>query len=284
VNRKGSDSDRQSYVTNRNVGDELFARALQEATEATDFSDSLTKPLMGAIENVLSLASRSLVSAEASVLVRSGGDGGLRFLTSISPSKEKLLALRIPPGKGIAGSVFSSGQPMAVSDVQEEGSFWSDADKATGFKTVTVLATPLSIGYETIGVLEFVNRAGEPPYSPFTPEEMDRAAYFAGLIARLVEAYEFAELAESLFSRSLRASIAANGRVEGELTATSEWLKTVTNAPEHRDLLLLGISLREIASRGEAERELCRQVLDALLRFIENRSAGYFQGVASDKS
>jgi hypothetical protein len=29
-----------------------------------------------------------------------------------------------------------------VSDVSNEGSFWSDADKKTGFKTITLLATP----------------------------------------------------------------------------------------------------------------------------------------------
>ena len=145
------------------------------------------------------------------MLVRDGNEGGLRFLTAISDVKEELLKLRIPPGKGIAGLVFSSGQPMAVSDVSSEGSFWSEADKRTGFKTITLLATPLRTGTEAVGVLEFVNRPGEPPYPPFTPEEMDQAAYFADAIARIIDAHEIAELVESLFDRSLK-TIVTEGR------------------------------------------------------------------------
>src|SRR6266542_2976205 len=113
-------------------GNESFAAELGEAVNAIDFSSSLTEPILGAIDNLLQLASRSVGSAEASVLVREGNDGGLKFLTAISPAKDKLLKVRVPPGKGIAGSVFSSGQPMAVNDVKEEGSFWSEADKITG--------------------------------------------------------------------------------------------------------------------------------------------------------
>ena len=259
-------------------GDETFAAELNKAVDSIDFSRSLTAPILAAIDNLLQVAARSVGSAEGSVLVREGNEGGLKFLTAIGPTKEKLLKVKVPPGKGIAGSVFSSGQPMAVNDVKEEGSFWSEADKITGFKTVTVLATPLTMGHETIGVLEFVNRPGEPPYPPFTPEEMDRAAYFAGTIGRLINAYEFANLVESLFARSLKASIGSGEGVGEGATEAREWLSNVTTAPEHRDLLLLGVSLREIVSRGEAERELCREMLEALLRFTESRGAstGYY--------
>ena len=44
-------------------------------------------------------------------------------------------------------------------------------------------------------------------------------------------------------------------------------------APEHRDMLLLWISVRQIFSRSDADRELCRDLLDVLARFTEKRSA-----------
>ena len=180
---------------------ESSTEQLREFLNAIDLSNSLTAPFKLAIDDLLQLAAKAVGSEEASILVRDGNEGGLRFLTAISKVKEKLLKLHIPPGKGIAGLVFSSGQPMAVSDVSSDGSFWSEADKETGFKTVTLLATPLRAGSETLGVLEFVNRPGAPPYPPFTSEEMDHAAYFAATIARIIEANEIAELVESLFSR-----------------------------------------------------------------------------------
>src|SRR5256886_6559573 len=197
------------------AGEETDTAAMREAINAIDVSRSLSEPLKRAVDDLLGVAAQSVGSADASVLIRDGNEGGLKFLVAVSELEEELLKIRIPPGKGIAGLVFSRGQPMAVNDVSEEGSFWSEADKKTGFKTVTLLATPLRTGNETIGVLEFVNRPGEPPYPPFTPEEMDRAAHFADAIARLVDACELAQLVESLFNRTIQASESETG--EGSL-------------------------------------------------------------------
>jgi sigma-B regulation protein RsbU (phosphoserine phosphatase) len=232
----------------------------------------LSAPLKQGIDEILQVAADSVGSADASVLIRDGNEGGLRFLLAVSELEDKLLKIRIPPGKGIAGLVFSSGQPMAVNDVSAEGSFWSKADKETGFKTITLLATPLRTGNETIGVLEFVNRPGEPPYPPFTPEEMDRAAHFADTIAHLLNSYELAVLVESLFNRTIKTTVTSgeSGEVDNELR---EWLKSNDAAPEHRDLLLLAVSLREIVGRGQAEREMCRDLLETLARFTAKNSA-----------
>src|SRR5229473_628802 len=170
------------------------AAQVVEVINQIDVSQSLSVPLKRAIDELLQLAARSVGSAVASVLVRDGDEGGLKFLTATSGVSDELLALRLPPGAGIAGLVFSTTQPMAVADVSNEGSFWSEADRRTGFKTVTVLATPLRANGEMVGVLEFVNRPGDPPYPPFTPAEMDRGSRFADAIARLVDAYEIAQL------------------------------------------------------------------------------------------
>jgi GAF domain-containing protein len=250
-----------------------FATQLRGVIDAIDVSNSLTTPLRQAIEELLQLAAQAVGSAEASVLVRDGSEGGLRFLTAISDVKEELLKLRIPPGKGIAGLVFSSGQPMAVSDVSTEGSFWSEADETTGFKTITLLATPLRTGNEIVGVLEFVNRTGEPPYPPFTPEEMDHAAYFAEALARIIDAHEIAELVESIFDRSIKTVISGTEGNRESAEDLREWVNSIVAAPEHRDMGRLWISLREIFSKGDAERELCRDLLETFARFTEKRSA-----------
>lgn len=258
-----------------------FGNQMRKVIDSIDVSNSLTTPLAAAIDQLLQLAAQAVGSKEVSVLVRDGNEGGLKFLTAISDVKEKLLKLRIPPGKGIAGLVFSSGQPMAISDVSTEGSFWSEADEKTGFKTITLLATPLRTGNEMVGVLEFVNRQGDPPYPPFTPDEMDHAAYFADAIARLVDAHEVAELVESIFDRSMKTNIAG---VEGDQESADElraWVNSLVAAPEHRDMGMLWVSLREIWGRGDSERELCRDLLETLARFAQKRSgiASRFSGL-----
>lgn len=252
-----------------------FEAQLRDAVNALDVANSLTAPIMRSIENLLRLAAQSIGSDEASVLVRDGNEGGLKFLVAIGKVADKLLKVRIPPGRGIAGFVFSSGQPMAVADVAQEESFYAEVDRATGYSTQTILATPLRAGGEMVGVLEFVNRLGEPPYRPFTPAEMDQAAHFADAIATLVDAHETSGLIETLLERSLK-DLARSGGSEGKPDPSAglrRWLKRMRSAPEHRDLMQMAVSLRDIASRGDAERELCRQILEALARFTEKRSS-----------
>ena len=126
------------------------AAKIRESIDGVDLSDSLAAPIRQAIDDLLKIAAETVGSADASVLVRDGREGGLKFLVAVSELEEALLKVRIPPGKGIAGLVFSSGQPMAVNDVSAEGSFWTGADEAVGFKTVALLATPLRTAHETI--------------------------------------------------------------------------------------------------------------------------------------
>jgi GAF domain-containing protein len=255
-----------------------FEAQLRATIHAVEIANALTSPLKRSIENLLRLAAQSVGSDEASVLVRDGNEGGLRFLVAIGEVADKLLSLRIPPGKGIAGFVFSSGQPMAVADVAQEETFYAEVDRAVGFSTQTILATPLRVQGEMVGVLEFVNREGEPPYKPFTPDEMDQAAHFADAIATLVDAHESAGLLETLFEHSTKGAGGEAGAAGAEAdggggAALRQWLRDLQAAPEHRDLLQMALSLRDVASRGDAERELCRDVLDALARFTEKRAA-----------
>jgi signal transduction protein with GAF and PtsI domain len=243
---------------------------LRSAVRAVEVADLLTIPLTHSIENLLQLATQSLNADAASVLVRDGDEGGLKFLVAIGKVADKLMKIKIPPGRGVVGFVFQSGQPMAV-DVSQDPNFYPEVDSATGYRTLITLATPLRVGAEMVGVLQFVNRPGweylaeGTPAEAFTPEEMEKAAYFADAIAALVDAHETAGLVETMFELSVKS--AQSGEEVGD--ALRKWLSEVRTAPEHKDLMALAISLREVASRGDAERQLCREVLDSLARYTE---------------
>jgi signal transduction protein with GAF and PtsI domain len=243
---------------------------LRSAVRAVEVADLLTIPLTHSIENLLQLAAQSLNADAASVLVRDGDEGGLKFLVAIGKVAEKLMSIRIPPGRGVVGFVFQSGQPMAV-DVSQDPNFYPEVDSATGYRTLITLATPLRVGAEVVGVLQFVNRPGweylaeGTPAEAFTPEEMEKAAYFADAIAALVDAHEMTGLVETLFELSIKS---AQGGEEVGVTLR-KWLEEVRTAPEHKDLMALAISLQEIAGRGDAERQLCREVLDSIARYTE---------------
>ena len=143
-------------------------------------------------------------------------------------------------------------------------------DKSTGYSTQTILATPLRHNDEIIGVLEYVNRKGDPPYASFTPQEMDKAALCAEAVASLVNAYESAKL-----FRDLGEKLLADDH-EFDLPEIRQWLGRLRDSAEHKEMLDLAVLLREIASRGDAERTLCRELLESILRFSDNKNETSF--------
>src|SRR5258708_20338381 len=89
------------------AGKKSFATQVGDVVSQIDVSNSLSAPLRRAIDDLLQVAAQSVGSAVASVLVRDGDEGGLKFLTATSGVSDELLALRLPPGAGIAGLVRS---------------------------------------------------------------------------------------------------------------------------------------------------------------------------------
>lgn len=245
-------------------------KKLQNLIETIDVANALTEPLTASIENLLTVTAAEMNSEEASVLIREGGAGDLRFLSAIGKVADQLKNLHVPAGKGIAGFVFSSGQPMAVADAGEEETFYAEVDKQTGYSTQTILATPLRHNGEVIGVLEYINRIGDPPYEAFTPNEMDKAALYAEAVASLVNAYESTKL-----FRELGEKVIGEENVP-KFAQVREWLKGLRSAAEHKEMLDLAILVREIATRGEAEREMCREILEAVVKFSDSKNETSF--------
>jgi signal transduction protein with GAF and PtsI domain len=236
-------------ANNENLNDKM-----RRVIETIDVANVLTEPLTRTISNLLKISAAEINSEEASVLVREGDEGDLLNLT-------------VPSGKGIAGFVLSSGQPMAVADVGEEQSFYADVDKQTGYSTQTILATPLRHNGEVIGVLEYINRRGDPPYEPFSPAEMDKAALFAEAIASLVSAHESARI-----FRELGDKIVSSDAMAEDIQVIREWLENLRDSTEHREMMDLAVLVRELASRGDAERRLCREVIESILKFSDSSS------------
>ena len=231
--------------------------------ETIAIADAMTEPLTDSIEQLLRISAAEMNSSEASVIIRDGGEGDLRFLSAIGKVAGQLKDLKIPAGKGIAGFVFSSGQPIALTDVGEEASFYAEVDKKTGFQTQTILATPIRYKGDVIGVLEYLNRSGE---SNYTPAEMDKAALFAEAIGSLVNAYETARIFKGLTNKIL----SADEKIK--LGEVRDWLANLEETVQHREMIDLAVMIREIASRGDAERRMCIEIFQAILSYT-NRDA-----------
>jgi PAS domain S-box-containing protein len=68
-----------------------------------------------------------------------------------------LIGQRMPVGAGIAGEVIRSGQSVRVHDNTSQARIYRDIDQAIGFRTESLLAVPLNLRGEIIGVMEAVH-------------------------------------------------------------------------------------------------------------------------------
>ncbi len=75
--------------------------------------------------------------------------------------------LRIPDNRGIVGEVIQSVKTIVVDDAYADPRFNQNVDKASGYKTRTLLCSPLKDGAGTlIGAFEVINKNGNDRFSP----------------------------------------------------------------------------------------------------------------------
>ncbi|KAL9654595.1 hypothetical protein ABK040_006658 [Willaertia magna] len=78
------------------------------------------------------------------------------LISQVSIGEEEI---RIPSDKGIAGTCFTSGKSINVSDAYSNSTFSSEVDKSTGFSTKTVICAPITgKANHIVGVLEALNK------------------------------------------------------------------------------------------------------------------------------
>ena len=149
------------------------------------------------VENALRTA-LEVVGAEAgSVLLADTDSKQLIFRHSIG-KRPVPHGTAIPWDKGIAGAVFTSGEPLIVPNVKKDPRHLPDIDKLTRYATYEMISVPLKRrGGEPIGVLQVMN----DPESAGRLDEDDMAilTIIAALSATAIEEarlFEEAKLAE----------------------------------------------------------------------------------------
>ena len=101
----------------------------------------------------------------------------------------------MPPGKGIAGAVLESGEPTVVDDAKKDSRFYGVMDDATGFETHNMLALPLKVRDQAIGVVEVINKRD----GNFSEEDKALAGALANQAAIAIDnARLYAKLADAV--------------------------------------------------------------------------------------
>jgi len=118
------------------------------------------------------------------------------------------IGLEVPPTRGIVGFVYSTAQPIALSDVLTDPRFDRATAERTGYVPRSIAAVPLIDREQTVGVLQVLDKRTSPT---FTLKDMELLAVFATQAAAAIRAARVQRDSERL----LRAVIA---RVADEAT------------------------------------------------------------------
>ncbi|MGF1506968.1 MAG: GAF domain-containing protein, partial [Anaerolineae bacterium] len=174
---------------------EVRALQLQSLNEiSTQLSSTLD------LENLLSRIMRSAVEilqCDAGALFLVDEDTGDLVFRVVEGGAQDLVGQRIQWGMGIVGQVAETREPVIVHNVSEDTRWLRDLDEQTEFETESILAVPLLIHDESLGVLEVINKRDG---SPFTGDDIALLTTFAGQAAVAIENARLYEATDAALS------------------------------------------------------------------------------------
>jgi GAF domain-containing protein len=131
-------------------------------------------------------ATVTLFEAEASSIALFERDPDrLEFRVAAGAQGAGAIGLSVPPSRGIVGFVFSTAQPLALSDVLSDPRFDRATAERTGYVPRSIAAVPLVDQDQTVGVLQVLDKHTSPTFSL---RDMELLAVFARQAAAAIRA------------------------------------------------------------------------------------------------
>jgi signal transduction histidine kinase len=163
-------------------------RILEISRELT--STAAIRPLL---RKIAAMAVELTGGEGSSILLRDVRTGELRFRTASGSQSGELMEadILVPIEGSIAGAVLTSGEPMIVHDAQADPRHYGEVGQQVGTEVRSLLAVPLQIKEQCIGVLETVNKQEGGTFDQEDVETLTALAAQAAVAienARLVEA------------------------------------------------------------------------------------------------
>ena len=113
------------------------------------------------LKAVLERISLLIPASNWSLLLRDQKTDELYFAVTVGLDLESLKGIRLKVGEGIAGVVAQSGKPMFIANAKHDSRFSPKVDEVTGFATQSIIALPLHVRGEVVGVFEVINVENE---------------------------------------------------------------------------------------------------------------------------
>jgi GAF domain-containing protein len=210
-------------------------------------------------------AAVALFEAEAaSIALYEPARNLLVFRVAAGEQGQGVVGLEIAPDRGLVGYVFSSGQALAIADVQADPRFGRNFAEQTQYVPRSIVAVPLLDERGTLGVLEVLDKRSE---ASFSLRDIELAGVFARQATVAIRATRVERDAATLLRSvigALTGGEAPDGGVEALVAAA---LADVDDPDDPLWPLVEQIAaLRRVAPE---QRELLGSLLDVLVRQAE---------------
>ncbi len=244
---------------------ELAQQLLRElGALATGLIDTVAPPaLREGTTAITAIAQRFFGAAACSIAVVDDEAEELVYVAASGAGAHAVTGIRLPIGRGIAGWVAQSGQPIAVSDLSRDTRFARDVAESTSYVPTALLAVPIENDDRLLGVLSVLDR---DEARPGAGRDLEVAALFASQAALAVRA-------SSAFADAGGVLLAALAEAADGNTSLTDTLTAAAVTGRNPDLGEFAALLAEFYRAGPAERALGIRMLRDVLAFV-NRGGG----------
>ena len=142
-------------------------------------------------EAILSIASELIDATQGSIMLIDKDGENMRIVFTLGMTLNIARCLPVKVGKGIAGMVAQTGQPLLVNDVETDSRV-AMANRVR-FKSKSLICIPLKLKDKIIGVL---NLSDKKNLAPFSNADLQVLTSFANLASLMIERTEVLEESE----------------------------------------------------------------------------------------
>ena len=212
------------------------------------------------LNSITEAAQRLFHAAACSLALLTDDQTELVFHVASGAGAEDVVGMRIPSSQGIAGWVVTSGQPIAIENVQSDARFRRDVAESTGYVPTSIFAMPLETERRMIGVISVLDR--EPGQEG--SRDMELLALFARQAALAIEnSRVFTELGKALFDAVARSA-------DGDVSSALQSVASEMGGPSG-ELAELAAHFNALALLGAEERAGATKLVGHFLDYVKSR-------------
>ncbi len=203
--------------------DQINRQKFETLIEINNLINSNYTDVRVLMTHILESSTRLTGGESSSLLLLDSEADLLYFEIALGDKGEDVKKFTVKVGEGIAGWVAKNNTSLIVNDVDEDKRFFPQIDKGVGYKTTSILAVPLKIKDQCIGVIEVINKVHG---GKFMEEDLEWLEIFANQASLAYQnAQSFKKVKDELF------------RLQDRVESDSGFHKMIFQSKAVKDLL-----------------------------------------------